>query len=119
MLAEEAIEEAVHVRVQLEPPAMHQRLVRVIRHHIARSARCAREQVNEADRLREIHVSVVVALPHEHRRLPPSIAEIDDDLYDTSAVSSELPQRCTPAMSTPAANMSELRASACAVSTPP
>jgi hypothetical protein len=30
-----------------------------------------------------------------------------------------LPQRCTPAMSTPATKTSELRASACAVSTPP
>src|SRR3954470_8266126 len=48
-----------------------------------------------------------------------SIAEIVDDLYDTSAVSSELPHRCTPAMSTPAANTSEFRASACDVSTPP
>src|SRR5678810_1183370 len=49
----------------------------------------------------------------------PSIAEIDDALYETSFESSELPHRCTPAMSTPAANTSELRASACAVSTPP
>ena len=48
-----------------------------------------------------------------------SIAEIVDDLYETSAVSSELPHRCTPAMSTPAAKTSELRASACDVSTPP
>src|SRR5262249_4279109 len=48
-----------------------------------------------------------------------SIAEMADDLYDTSAVSSELPQRCTPAMSTPAEKTSELRARACAVSTPP
>src|SRR5947207_8952339 len=48
-----------------------------------------------------------------------SIAEIADDLYETSFESSELPQRCTPAMSTPAAKMSELRANACAVSTPP
>ena len=49
----------------------------------------------------------------------PSMAEMVDALYDTSAVSSELPQRWTPAMSTPAAKTSELRASACDVSTPP
>src|SRR3954470_2601599 len=48
-----------------------------------------------------------------------SIAEIVDDLSDTSAVSSEFPHRWTPAMSTPAANTSEFRASAWAVSTPP
>src|SRR5437773_2501106 len=48
-----------------------------------------------------------------------SIAAMADDWYETAAVSSELPQRCTPAMSTPAANTSELRANACAVSTPP
>src|SRR5690348_1879776 len=48
-----------------------------------------------------------------------SIAEMDDALYETSFESSELPQRCTPAMSTPAAKTSELRANACAVRIPP
>src|SRR5207245_362864 len=48
-----------------------------------------------------------------------SIADIADDLYDTLSASSELPQRCTPARSTPTLKTSELRASACAVRTPP
>src|SRR5439155_4464335 len=48
-----------------------------------------------------------------------SIAEIVDDLYATSSGSSELPHKCTPAMSTPTLKTSELRASACDVSTPP
>src|SRR5215467_15562253 len=49
----------------------------------------------------------------------PSIAPMVDDLKETDAGSSELPQRCTPARSTPALKISELRASACDVSTPP
>src|SRR5581483_9139219 len=48
-----------------------------------------------------------------------SIAAIVDDSYDTLPDSSELPHRWTPAMSTPALKMSDLRASACDVSTPP
>src|SRR5205085_3057531 len=49
----------------------------------------------------------------------PSMAPITDDLNDTASGSSELPQRWTPARSTPTLKMSELRASACAVRTPP
>ena len=47
------------------------------------------------------------------------IAPIADDWNDTLSGSIELPQRWTPARSTPTLKMSELRASACAVSTPP
>src|SRR5215467_5268510 len=49
----------------------------------------------------------------------PSIAPTADDLYESASGSSELPYRCTPARSTPALKMSELRASACDVKSPP
>ena len=120
LLPDLAAQEILHAAVQIEPAFVDERFVRVVRNTISSySTLCARSR----------STSPIVCENSTLRSSSPcqsstgdfhlSIAEIADDWYETSAVSSELPQRCTPAMSTPAANTSELRASACAVSTPP
>ena len=55
----------------LQPPRVEQRLVRVVGDHDQLVGHVVRaQQLDEADRLREVDVAVVVAVPEEHRRLP-------------------------------------------------
>jgi hypothetical protein len=70
------------------------------------------EQLHEPGRLLEGDVSIVIAVHEQDRRLPAFDRADAEDLNDTDSGSSELPNRWTPARSTPALKMSELRASA-------
>ena len=94
---EEAAEERVHATEQVEPAAVNQRLVGVVRHHdqlighvFCRSS-CTRPMVWANGTLRSSS-PCQISTGDFH----PSIAAIVDDRYDTSVVSSEFPQSGRP-----------------------
>src|SRR5258708_31095614 len=70
-LLEVLIEKYLHPIPQRQPALVEQRLVRVVRHHeeLVRHMVSA-EQIDQADRLREVHVAVVVSMNEEDGRPP-------------------------------------------------
>ena len=120
-VAEELVQERLHPAERVDPPAVQQRLVHVVRKDdelVVDVALCAAAARGPSS----------AGTPRCGRRRPGSAAPVTSSRRSRRSSrtcttrdsgSSELPHRCTPARSTPALKMSELRASACDVSTPP